>query len=186
MNLQELLEVIQVQRHDFLNHLQVISGLLQLNKPERLKEYIDHITEEMKPLSAITRLKVPEIKAVILIALKEAKKHQIDFKFNINTTLEDCSLDGRVMGQGIEVCFRNIWQYLTLPEVTNRLVVLGVAEHERSVCVIFSLPGLTKAQINNLQLDLLESLAEFKEQARLTIDNHEEFCLCFPMGYNSK
>lgn len=185
MDLPELLEVIQVQRHDFLNHLQVISGLMQLNKPERLKEYIEKIIEEMKPLSAVTRLNVPELKAVILIALKEAQKHQIDFKFNINTTLGNCPLDGRIMGQGVEACLQGLWQYLTLPEVTVRTVVLGIVEHENSVCVLFSLPGLTEVQTTDLQHNLLEKLAMFKEQVRLTLEHQGEFCLCFPMAYNT-
>jgi hypothetical protein len=34
-------ELLRKQRHDFLNHLQVIYGLLQLSKMERALEYID-------------------------------------------------------------------------------------------------------------------------------------------------
>ncbi|HHY36782.1 MAG TPA: hypothetical protein GX518_03740 [Firmicutes bacterium] len=34
-------EQLRQQRHDFLNHLQVIYGLLQLQKTERALEYID-------------------------------------------------------------------------------------------------------------------------------------------------
>jgi hypothetical protein len=34
-------EILRKQRHDFLNHLQVIYGLLQLHKTERALEYIE-------------------------------------------------------------------------------------------------------------------------------------------------
>lgn len=182
MNLSELLEVIQVQRHDFLNHLQVISGLVQLNKPERVKEYIDHVLEEMKPLSAITRLKVPELKAVMLIALKEAQKHQIIFKFNINTTLEDCPLDGRVMGQGVEVCLQRLWQYLTLPGVTDRSVIFSIVEHEKYVMIGFYLPGLKKIQTTDMQQHLLADLGNFADQIKISINEQGEVCLCFPIN----
>jgi hypothetical protein len=35
----------------FLNHLQVISGFLQLNKPDRIREYIELVTVEMRVMS---------------------------------------------------------------------------------------------------------------------------------------
>jgi hypothetical protein len=36
----DIMKVIQMQRHDFLNHLQVVSGLTQLRKTDRVVEYI--------------------------------------------------------------------------------------------------------------------------------------------------
>lgn len=36
----DVVRILQVQHHDFLNHLQVLGGLAQLRKPERVMEYI--------------------------------------------------------------------------------------------------------------------------------------------------
>ena len=61
--IQKLLDVIQGQRYDFLNHLQVISGLLQLNKEERLQDYLAQISLELARFSKTARIKIPDVTA---------------------------------------------------------------------------------------------------------------------------
>ena len=57
--MKELLEVLRVQRHNFLNHLQVISGLLQLKKYDRVSEYIMNIGQEYNQASMLGRIEAP-------------------------------------------------------------------------------------------------------------------------------
>lgn len=51
--MEDLLEALRVQRHDFLNHLQVISGLLQLKKYDRAQEYIKQVAEQLGRAGAV-------------------------------------------------------------------------------------------------------------------------------------
>ncbi|MFX4261616.1 Spo0B domain-containing protein [Pelotomaculum propionicicum] len=112
MNLEKLLEIIQVQRHDFLNHLQVISGFLQLNKPERIREYIELVTADMSVMSQTARLKIPEITAALLVGFNEAAKYQAEMELAINSNLDQCTVPGPVaggaLGSVIEVFLRNL------------------------------------------------------------------------------
>ena len=45
-------ELLRLQRHDFLNHLQVIHGYLQLNKPEKATDYLMRAIDEIRAQGA--------------------------------------------------------------------------------------------------------------------------------------
>lgn len=86
--MKDLLEVIRVQRHNFLNHLQVISGLLQLKKHDRIMDYIIQIGNEYNQDSLVGRLEVPEITVAILSSDLTAGKQGIIINKKITTGLD--------------------------------------------------------------------------------------------------
>lgn len=181
INLTRLLKIIQIQRHDFLNHIQVISGLIQLDKPAQVKEYIDQMVAEMKSISPVTVLRLPELKAAILIALQDAQQHQVELNLNINTTLENCLMDGELVGTAVDACFEVIWQYLTLPVFTKQSLTFGVTKHTKVVCVSFALPQLTTEQTIELYDILQAKLSAYQELGKLTLKDQNRIYLCFPM-----
>lgn len=42
----EMTRLLRLQRHDFINHLQVIHGFLQLGKTERAMEYMENLCKD--------------------------------------------------------------------------------------------------------------------------------------------
>ena len=50
-NKDEVLLALRRQRHDFVNHLQVIHGLLQLGKVQRVLDYIDELAKDPRMIS---------------------------------------------------------------------------------------------------------------------------------------
>ncbi len=63
------MQILSIKRHDLLNHLQVISGYLQLNKPERAREYLHQIQAELTAESRVCSCK-PEALALELLYLQ--------------------------------------------------------------------------------------------------------------------
>lgn len=45
--MENFIEILSIKRHDLLNHIQVISGYLQLNKIDRAKQYLVDMVEEL-------------------------------------------------------------------------------------------------------------------------------------------
>lgn len=82
-----LLEVMRRHRHDFLNHLQVVSGFLQLGKVDRALEYIRRVSGEMEKLGAILRLKYPQMATLLLKNSLLAQDKQIDLDLDLATDL---------------------------------------------------------------------------------------------------
>lgn len=138
MDCEKILEVIQVQRHDFLNHLQVISGFLQLNKPDRIKEYIELVTVEMRMMSQTTRFKLPDVTAALLVGVNEALKYQAEMELNVNSALDGCTVPGHVVGEALENVLCCFFENLASPEMGKRNFTVNFEEREELYTVSLS------------------------------------------------
>jgi len=94
----DLVKVIQIQRHDFLNHLQVVSGLIQLGKTDRVREYINDICLNMQLISTINRIRIPEIVAALMIGHNLAFEQQVDVNYMLEDELDETVLSGETLG----------------------------------------------------------------------------------------
>jgi sensor histidine kinase regulating citrate/malate metabolism len=122
----KMLELLSVQRHDFLNHLQVISGLLQLNKGAAAREYIRTVAGGIADLSKVVHLTVPEVAATLLIAHNQAAGHQVDIDFDVQANLSGCPVPGDQLAALLEEILNNIIDSLAPPEVTNRKISINI------------------------------------------------------------
>lgn len=183
MKIPSLLEVIQVQRHDFLNHLQVVSGLLQLNKPERVHEYIKQVCAEMGTLSVISRIQVPELQAVLYIAINEASKYQLEVKLDINSKVVDCTIPGNIIADAVEKCINIAIKHLSVSQKDGRRLVLCITEQEKKIFFKFGLLGLSaevEAQIEK-ELKYCRGLSDYGVQVGLLLKTELiEICLSMP------
>ncbi len=49
----ESVHLLKIQRHDFINHLQVIHTLLQLGRSEKAITYIEELSKDANLISAV-------------------------------------------------------------------------------------------------------------------------------------
>ena len=97
--MKELMEVLRVQKHDFLNHLQVISGYLQLEKAEKARDYIQQVSHEIYHSGIITKLRVPEVAINLLILKNDAVSYGVNLDISIeDTELENSGITGELLG----------------------------------------------------------------------------------------
>ncbi|MEG6585740.1 Spo0B domain-containing protein [Dendrosporobacter sp. 1207_IL3150] len=54
----ELIRLLRVQRHDFINHIQVVHALLQLGRVEKALRYIEDIAKDPNMITDPLRMKV--------------------------------------------------------------------------------------------------------------------------------
>lgn len=141
MDTATFLEIMSVQRHDFLNHLQVISGLVQLNKVERVREYISQVSMEAERLSKVGHLNIPEVAAVLLAGHFLAGRHQVDVVYDINTSLKYCSVPGGVLGEVVEEVFAQSLECLVPPGVPDRTLKISLIETEKKYLLKIFSPG---------------------------------------------
>ncbi|MGB9804005.1 MAG: Spo0B domain-containing protein, partial [Desulfofundulus sp.] len=120
MELKSLLEFVRLQRHDFLNHLQVISGLIQMNKGEKAREYIVEVAREMERLGKIIHLQVPEATTAFLAALAGASNLQVELDYHIECNLADCPVPGVRVGEALETALLEAISCLSPPEIADR------------------------------------------------------------------
>jgi sensor histidine kinase regulating citrate/malate metabolism len=52
----ESVELLRIQRHDFINHLQVIHALLQLGRTEKALTYIEELAKDANLISETVKV----------------------------------------------------------------------------------------------------------------------------------
>jgi hypothetical protein len=74
----EAARLLRRQRHSFLNHLQVISGWLQLDKPERAKRYVEEVARHAAAEGELLGQLSPELALLVAALLLEAETYGVE------------------------------------------------------------------------------------------------------------
>ncbi|MDD3653830.1 MAG: Spo0B domain-containing protein [Desulfotomaculaceae bacterium] len=154
MNLDNLVEIVQVQRHDFLNHLQVISGLLQLDKVERVQEYIRQVSMEIARSSKTSLVKVPAITLALLSGLNRAAKYQIDIELIMNSSFAGCGASGSVVGEAIEHTIGCALDAMASPEIKGRNLEIVFSESDKKYICRLLFPKPPQINLNQFEARL--------------------------------
>lgn len=85
--LQEMNKIIKTQRHDFVNHLQTVYGLMQLGEVEEAQSFISELYTEVQISGEILRLAIPELSALLLVKTGVATSRNISFKIEVSSDL---------------------------------------------------------------------------------------------------
>ena len=86
---QNCIKDLRAQRHDFKNELQTIFTMLQLNKTDRARDYIQRLHLDLKETKRDTNLADNDLSPVLIAKEQEAKQKDIKFTTDIQTDLED-------------------------------------------------------------------------------------------------
>lgn len=64
-NINDLIATVRSQRHDFINHVQAVYGLIKTGQAEAAREYIEEVYGEVKQAGEVLSLNRPEISALL-------------------------------------------------------------------------------------------------------------------------
>jgi len=107
--LEELNKTLRAQRHDFMNHLQVVYGLIELEEFNDTKDYIKKVYNDIQSVSRIMRTSNPSLNALLQAKVLASEKRGIASKLNISSqfnqtkipTWEFCRIIGNVIDNAI-------------------------------------------------------------------------------------
>ena len=80
---------MRAQRHDFMNHLQVVYSLIELGEPGEAMEYMDKIYGDMQRVSRMMRTGCPAVNALIQAKVVEAERRGAELKLSIAAKWDD-------------------------------------------------------------------------------------------------
>ena len=92
-NLEELNTTLRAQRHDYLNHLQVVYGLIELEEYEEAQKYMVPVLEEVMKVSRALKTAKPAINALLQAKLEAAEKNKVQMTLNVTTNLGQLQLE---------------------------------------------------------------------------------------------
>ncbi len=87
---ENIVRLMKIYRHDWLNHIQVILGYVSMKKCEKIKEYIDRVYETVKQESDISNFKDKDLAAFLYLLPVHYPKLdiQLEVEENINETMK--------------------------------------------------------------------------------------------------
>ncbi|WP_406678665.1 Spo0B domain-containing protein [Neomoorella carbonis] len=91
----DVISLLRRQRHDILNHLQVISGYLQLQKSDRALSYLQEVVGELEQLGRLMRLKQPDLALLSLLKMEQVAARGITLTLAVHTMMENLTMDNK-------------------------------------------------------------------------------------------
>lgn len=92
-NLEKLNSNLRTQRHDYLNHLQVVYGLMELEEYGELKKYLQPVYKDMLKTGKALKTSKPAINALLKAKMDEAENKGIDIYIEVNSNLQNLQVE---------------------------------------------------------------------------------------------
>ncbi len=152
MEMAETIRIYKAQRHDYINHLQVIYGMLQTGKADQVPGYIAKASREISLEDQLDVLPAGEFRHILLASKIVARSHSIELDLHMRTDEPWTGFQDRLRERNL--CFRmlilNLMQILSCTMDKDMKIVLEIFSKDDSDQII-----LAASPVNNLDKDSL-------------------------------
>ena len=93
-NMAELNNTLRAQRHDFLNHLQVVYSLTEMGEPEEANRYIEKVYGQITAVSRSMKTASPAVNALLRVKLAECDAAGIPVTLTIRSDWSALPMEG--------------------------------------------------------------------------------------------
>lgn len=104
--LEALNTTLRAQRHDFMNHLQVVSSLIEMDEHDEAASYIDRVYGDIQSVSTVLRTGNPSVNALLKVKLSESQQRGVAMEMHIHSKWDQLPVQGwamcRVLGNLID------------------------------------------------------------------------------------
>ncbi|MBR0406525.1 MAG: Spo0B domain-containing protein [Clostridia bacterium] len=83
---------LRAQRHDFLNHLQVVYSLIEMKEYEEANRYIEQVYGDIQSLSQALKTRCAPVNALLRVKMAEARQRGIQTECTVHAAWEDLPL----------------------------------------------------------------------------------------------
>ncbi len=92
-NLEQLNLRLRAQRHDYLNHMQVVYGLLELGEYEEAASYLRPVFKDIMKVNLALRTAEPAVNALLQAKMESSERQGIDFYLEVATQLSELVME---------------------------------------------------------------------------------------------
>ena len=92
-NLENLNRKLREQRHDYLNQIQIVYGLLELEEYEEARAYMRPVFKDLMKVNKALKTSEPAVNALLQAKMETAEKQGIDFYLEITTQMKSLSIE---------------------------------------------------------------------------------------------
>jgi len=150
-DLESFNKTLRTQRHDYLNHIQVIYSLMELEEFDEARNYMEPVYKDIVRISKALKTSKPAVNALLQAKLQMAEKNEIEMELEIKSDLKHLNMEPwefcRVIGNIID---NAIFALKLKPD--NRYMLVEFAEDVQNIKINISNNGYTipKEIIDNI------------------------------------
>ena len=198
-NLQEMIQVIKGQRHDFINHIQVIYGFLSMQEADKAREYLKQLYRDVQISGDVLQLGIPALSAMLLVKMGAAEGKNISLNIEIETSLTELKVPSQDIVAVAGNLINNALEAVEDMEPENRTVKLRVCTESGFHIIQVHNPGYIPEDIQNrlfepgfstrpsdrergIGLSSVKYLVE-KYQGQVQVDSSPDGGTCFSVRY---
>lgn len=126
-SVENLNNLLRAQRHDFLNHLQVVYGLIEMDEYDEARNYINRVYNDIQSVSRILKTSNPAVNALLQAKLVTAEKSNINTEIKVYSRLENFPVPSwefcRVLGNLIDNAVSSLCE-----KKDNRILQIEIKE----------------------------------------------------------
>lgn len=187
-NIDRLFTTIRGQRHDFINHVQVIYSMLNIGQINEAIKYMDNLLEEIQSISNVIKVKDPVLSALLNTKNAVAERYGVSLEIRLETPLNGLKLKpyetvkvlGNLIDNALEAAagqpaeFRRVkvnlkrFSFVFVFEVFNPRPILSAQDIKK----IFNSGFSTKENHSGLGLALVKDLVE-RNGGEITVRSSE-------------
>ncbi|OOM78205.1 Spo0B domain-containing protein [Clostridium sp. BL-8] len=146
-------KTLRTQRHDYLNHIQVIYSLMELEEFDEARQYIEPVYKDIARVSKALKTSKPAVNALLQAKLQMAEKNEIDMELEIKSDLKHLNMEPwefcRIMGNIID---NAIFALKLKPD--NRYMLIELSENLQSIKLNISNNG------DNIPTEIIDKIFE--------------------------
>jgi sensor histidine kinase regulating citrate/malate metabolism len=135
-NSKEVIDALQGQKHDFINHLNLIAGMLQVEQSKKALDYIFKISQKVESVFSISKIKNIEIAAILGRKCTIAENKGMKVELDISTSLEDLYIDSLELCTVLFNLIDNAIVELENCKEEEKVLTIDIAEHEESYVIL--------------------------------------------------
>jgi two-component system, LytTR family, sensor histidine kinase AgrC len=102
----DLNHTLRAQRHDFLNHLQVVYSLMEMNEYAEANDYLEKVYGEIRSVSTFLSTRSTAVNALLKVKAGACAQEHIDLQMDIKSPLQNLPIPAwelcRVLGNLID------------------------------------------------------------------------------------
>lgn len=176
--LEELNGTLRSQRHDFMNHLQVVFSLTEMQEYDEAMQYIERVYGDIQRIGSVLKTSIPAVNALIAAKHADCDAHGILFETEITSAWTNLPVSGwemcRVLGNLIDNARDAILEHssplstpkirVSLGETPNAFTFIvsnnGPRIPERHLSSIFQLGFTTKSDGHGSGLSIVSEIIQ--------------------------
>lgn len=129
-NLEILNQTLRAQRHDYMNHLQVVISMIELEEYDNLKSYLDPVYQDIQKTGKALKTSKPAVNALLAVKANETKTKGIDMYLQIKSNLKELCIPDWELCKVLSNIIDNAATALETCQGKKKEIIVDVTENQ--------------------------------------------------------